>query len=129
MAQEKYLNHTQPEEIEAVLVGHRVTQVGEDVLELDDGTQLQFLGNSGCGGCSSGWYNLCELADVDNIITRVELDNRPDDEVGAGIYSIFVFAAHQKINLATFVGSDGNGCYGTGYEIRVTFAQPVAGEF
>lgn len=89
----------------------------EGRLVLDDGTTLYLFGNRGCGGCESGHYPLEKLAAVDNIITaaRVEFD-RAD---GEDAYRIFVVADAVKINVAEFVGSDGNGYYGTGFELHV----------
>lgn len=108
--------------IEGLLVGHKVTKVADDHLLLDDGTLLKLIGNEGGCSCSAGDYELTELNGVDNIITRVEVaDERTDGGYGemAGSYRIYVFADNQQINLATFTGGDGNGYYGTGFEILV----------
>jgi hypothetical protein len=104
-----------------LLVGHKVTKVADDHLQLDDGTLLKFVGNDGGCSCGSGDYELTELNGVDNIITAVELVNSPDgdDRAGDGTYRIFVFADNQRINLATFEGTDGNGWYGTGYSVLI----------
>jgi hypothetical protein len=99
-------------------------------LTLDDGTALYLFGNRGCGGCISGMYPLEKIAAVDNIITsaRVESDpgegENPDDEddYRQGGYRIFVVADAVEINVAEFVGSDGNGYYGTGFELHVVRA-------
>lgn len=111
------------EAIRAVLLGRTVTKVAEDQLQLDDGTVLTLTGNDGGCACSAGCYDLTELNGCDNIITAVEFVNDPggDDYEGdhEGVYEIFVFADNQKINLATFCGTDGNGYYGTGYSIHV----------
>lgn len=102
-----------------LLVGRTVTKIADDRLLLDDGTELTLVGNSGCGGCTNGEYNLVELNGVDNIITRIELINNSDD----GVYEIFVYADNKYINLARFEGDDGNGYYGTGYTITVKKGQ------
>lgn len=117
-------DHTAKAEIETLLVGHAVAKVADDTLVLDDGRRLRFVGNEGGCACSAGDYDLTELNGVDNIITKVEFVDDPagDDEEPyreKGFYRIFVFADNQMINLATFEGSDGNGYYGTGYEIHV----------
>lgn len=95
----------------------------EGLLTLDDGTRIYVRGNTGCGGCISGYYSLEHLASVDNIITAVRFDDNPDSYYNssdnAGWYRIFVFAGAEEINVATFVGTDGNGYYGTGYELYV----------
>jgi hypothetical protein len=110
--------------IEQLLMGHTVTKVAKNALMLDDGRLLQFVGNEGGCACNGGDYDLTELNGVDNIITRVEFVDSPDsdyddDRYDGGHYKIFVFANNEKINLATFEGTDGSGYYGTGYEIHV----------
>lgn len=123
-------DETDKAKIEQLLVGRKVTKVADDTLLLDDGRKLQFVGNDGGCACSAGCYDLTELNGVDNIITKVEFVDSPagDGEEGEGHYKIFVFADNRQINLATFDGSDGNGYYGTGYQIHVMPAdQPAEG--
>ena len=112
-------------------------------LTLSDDTVLKVWGNDGGCSCSAGCYPLAHLAKVDNIITNVEVVERPDsddldepacrtcdakyycDEPGhdnRGHYRIFVFADNEKINLASFEGTDGNGYYGTGWWLEVVNA-------
>lgn len=115
------LNYYQKDEITRLLVGRKVVKVAEDTVQLDDGRRLRFVGNDGGCACSAGCYDLTELNGVDNVITAVEFVDSPDadDWDAGGHYKIFVFADNQKINLATFEGSDGNGYYGSGYSIEV----------
>lgn len=83
---------------------------------------LRIGGNEGCGGCSSGWYELSELNGTAwNAITAVDFEDSPDGSYGngEGHYRIFVYCENRKIKLAEFEGSDGNGYYGTGYWIEV----------
>lgn len=108
------------DELASLLVGRTVAKVANNELLLDDGTRLELVGNYGCAGCTSGGYDLTELNGCGNIVTKVELENLPHDGDGEGVYRIFVYADNQRINLATFTGSDGNGWYGTGYSITVT---------
>ncbi len=119
-------SHHQQDDITALLLGRTVTKVDEDTLRLDDGRVLKLKGNDGGCSCSDGDYDLTELNGTDNVITKVEFDDNPDfdgrfvDEYDeGGYYRIFVYADNKKINLATFSGSDGNGYYGTGYQIEV----------
>lgn len=135
------LNEEDRDEITNLLMGRKVTKVdGEHVL-LDDGTLIKAIGHDGGCSCSSGCYDLAELNGVDNIITRVEYDYHPegdswDDKPTAaqtcehgpserheGHYRVFVYAENQKINLMSFNGTDGNGYYGTGFEILVRDAR------
>jgi hypothetical protein len=117
------VEHSQQKELEELLMGHKVDRVSDDHLLLDDGTVLRVIGNEGCGGCSSGWYELKTLNRVDNIITKVEFDYQPheeyDDERDEGFYRIFVLAGDERINLLSVDGSDGNGYYGTGFDLIV----------
>lgn len=107
--------------IAELLLGRKVEKVGDDTLRLDNGTVLKFEGHDGGCACSAGCYDLTQLNGVDNVITKVELVNDPggDDLEGEGTYRIFVFAGDERVNLATFEGTDGNGYYGTGYSIEV----------
>jgi hypothetical protein len=119
----QYIDHDAADSIRALFVGRRVTKVDAGRLRLDDGTELQIVPNEGCGGCTAGWYELTALNGCDNVITRaeVEVQKNPDDKYEEEfIYTLFVYAENQKINLATVEGDDGNGYYGTGFEIVVT---------
>ena len=109
--------------LKALLLGHSVSKVADDHLLLDDGTLLKLVGNDGGCACNAGCYDLTALNGVENIITAVEFEDEPDgdwnDAGNDGAYRIFVFAGDERINLATFEGSDGNGYYGTGYHVLV----------
>jgi hypothetical protein len=127
----------QRDEIAAVLVGHRIVQADmgplddapvlrygdrpEGRLVLDDGTVLYLLGNEGGCCCGAGDYPLAKVAAFDNVITSAAVEANPDgdDEDGDGTYRIFVFADAVSMNVAEFVGSDGNGYYGTGFSVTV----------
>lgn len=105
-------------------MGRKVTVVDGHTLRLDNGVTLELPDTDGGCACSAGCYDLTALNGVDNIITKVEFANDPagDDDYPyreTGAYRIFVFADNQKVNLATWEGSDGNGYYGTGYSILV----------
>ena len=132
------LNENDRDEIVNLLMGRKVTKVDDEHLLLDDGTTIKAIGHDGGCACNAGCYDLSVLNGVDNIITRVEFDYHPtgDDEGWdseptaakkcdpeqddwTGHYRIFVFAENQRINLMQFDGTDGNGYYGTGYEILV----------
>lgn len=109
-----------------LLIGRTVAMVDDEHLRLDDGTLLRVIANQGGCACSAGDYDLTELNGIDNVITRVEFDYQPtDDETPyepgrpQGHYRIFVYAENRKVNLLTVEGDDGNGYYGTGFEIIV----------
>lgn len=134
------LDETDHGEIEALLLGRRIVAAeivdtpipyedndyhyrthAEGVLALDDGTRIYARGNDGGCSCGAGDYPLAHLAAVDNVITSVRFEDSPggDDEDGDGWYRIFVVADAVEVNVASFEGSDGNGYYGTGYELFV----------
>lgn len=140
-----YYDETDQQRISELLVGRRIVkaEVGEfkrpDLekvwnedasgrLTLDNGTQLYVVPNDGCGGCSNGHYALTSLAAFDNVITSVRLEAEDQSKDG-GVwhvepeyrYRIYVVAdgyADEHVALQ-IDGSDGNGYYGTGYEIVV----------
>lgn len=116
--------HANHEAVEALLMGRTVTVTGPHTLRLDNGVELELPDTDGGCACSAGCYDLTVLNRVDNVITKVEFVNDPDSDdhwerTEPGRYQIFVFAGDERINLATWEGSDGNGYYGTGYEIIV----------
>lgn len=128
------LNHEDQARIEALLLGRTVTKVDSEHLMLDNGTVIKALGHDGGCACSAGCYDLTVLNGVDNVITRVTFDyapagdyedpeksGHPDDpeDKWTGYYRIFVYAENREINLMQFDGSDGNGYYGTGFELLV----------
>lgn len=121
MDETRTLNEYDQDSITELLLGRRVVRAEGSELELDNGVVIEAEGNQGCGGCTSGWYHLETLNRVDNAITRVEFDYAPDDDdyESGGHYTIFVYAEQEQINLVQFNGSDGNGYYGTGFELQV----------
>lgn len=131
------LNHEDRDEIVALLMGRTVAKADNEHLVLDNGTVIKAIGHDGGCACSAGCYDLSILNGVDNVITRVDFDyqpagdgespvlsGHPDDptEKWTGYYRVFVFADNQQVNLMQFNGSDGNGYYGTGFEILVRVA-------
>lgn len=106
-------------DIKKLLIGHSIKKVDVNTLELDNGIQLEFIGNEGCI-CGSGEYDISELNDCENIITNVEFtDEFKGGCFDAHSYKIFVYAENKKIKLLQCDGTDGNGYYGTGYHINV----------
>lgn len=108
--------------IESQLLYHKVVSIETKnnqaaELTLDNGVVLEAYGNQGCGGCENGWYYLTELNTCDNVITRVELVETVN-EIGDDVFSIFVYAEDNRINLLSYEGGD-NGYYGVGYEIKI----------
>lgn len=112
----------QLEVLREVLVGRTVTKVADDQLQLDDGRNLFITGNDGCGGCSSGWYEVTALNECPiNAIMDVQLVEE-DDGTGSSrdtTYRLFVLAQDERIELVTAEGTDGNGWYGTGFWVNV----------
>lgn len=128
------VDQTQEDYITGLLMGRTVTKADGQHLVLDNGTVIKAIGHEGGCACSAGCYDLSVLNGADNVITRVEYDYQPagDDKYPAtgthpddpeddwtGFYRVFVYADNQRINLMQFDGSDGNGYYGTGFELLV----------
>ena len=113
--------------IRTLLVGHKVEKVADDHLMLDNGTVLRLEGNEGGCSCGAGDYFLTELNGCDNVITNVEIEADPGSDYTEreGYYRIFVFAENKQL-LAEFEGSDGNGYYGTGFNIAVRYPEGAA---
>ena len=94
-------------------------------LTLDDGTVLILAGQDGCGGCDSGWYYLTSLfqrgtPNARIMSAEVEEQQIGDSEYGDTRYTLFVIVDDERLPLAEFEGDDGNGCYGTGFNVTVT---------
>ena len=121
------LDQDDEKEIKELLLGHRVARIAVDHMELDDGTVIKIVPNEGCGGCTSGWYGLDQITEVDNIITHVECEETDNVAINDGwddteyTYRVFVVAEDKRINLYSVSGDDGNGYYGTGYELLVRY--------
>lgn len=136
MSETKTLRENDAEEISALLVGRRIvaTELGNferpdrgwskasGKLTLDDGTEVLVVPNEGGCACSAGDYALTSLAACDNVITSVRLEVETDDEESwepDQSYRIYVVADATEINVVQIDGNDGNGYYGTGYELIV----------
>lgn len=107
-----------------LLIGHSITKVNESTLELDNGIQLEFIGNEGCI-CGAGDYAITELNECKNIITDVEFtdDYNAKDWYEPHSYKIFVYAENSEIKLLQCDGNDGNGYYRTGYHIKIKYKE------
>lgn len=142
----KMLDQNDDEEITALLLGRRIVRAEmrdfrepadgwerpdgqawggsvEGRLTLDDGTVLLVIPNEGGCSCGAGDYHLTDLAACDNVITAVRVTaephpEHPDDEEACS-YRIYVYAEDTKINAVQVDGDDGNGYYGTGFELIV----------
>ena len=115
------------ENLQSALIGHKIVKIdmSRHMLTLDNDSMIHFIANRGCGGCCSGNYDITEFNPevIDNVITNVTLSERDSDDPDSWqdkIYEIFVFAENQEMKLLSCEGSDGNGCYGTGYRILIS---------
>lgn len=117
------------DDLTPVLAGRYVTKVDGDTLTLDDGTELKFEGNNGCGWCYSGNYGLTELfqrgTPKARIMTaEVETNQLGDSEYDDTRYTLFVIVDDERLPLAEFEGNDGSGYYGSGFQVTVTRGRP-----
>lgn len=95
-------------------------------LTLDDDTVILVSPNQGGCSCDAGDYDLTALATCDNIITSVRLATECDNDESYESdqsYRIYVLADAVEINAVQIDGNDGNGYYGTGYELIVIAPQ------
>lgn len=121
------IGYYEHDKIRDLLVGRTFLTVGDHTGVLDNGVVLEFPDTDGGCACSAGCYDLTVLNSIDHVITDVQVVEDPGgDDYGTwenpkyeGTYQIFVFADNERVNLATWEGSDGNGYYGTGFSIRV----------
>ena len=114
--------YEEEDRIRELLLYRKIVKVSWDTLCLDNGVELEICPNQGCGGCSSGWYELVELNDCDNAITNVEFscdDIYDENSYNDLSYKIFVYAENKKLKILQVDGTDGNGYYGSGYSIIV----------
>ncbi|MCI8466957.1 MAG: hypothetical protein HFI08_02025 [Bacilli bacterium] len=116
------------EEIKELLLGRTIEKVNDNTLKLDNGLILEIQPNQGCC-CGAGDYDITELNECLNVITNVELVeeniNNSDGWSDEYSYKIFVYAEDKKIKLLQVDGDDGNGYYGTGYEIVIKKIEEV----
>ena len=118
------IDHDETGKIEQLLLGRKVVKadVRMDTLTLDDGTTVRVRANEGCGGCSNGAYWVSDLNTCDNIITKVEQvieDVKDSRGYQNTVYRVFVYAEDRRINLIDVEGDDGNGYYGTGFQLII----------
>lgn len=112
------------ESIRELLVGHSVVNVNvdENTLTLDNGVQVSVAPNSGCWGCPSGNYSVTSINTVENVITNVKVKTKTNEN-DKTVYSVIVYSSgvshKNKDTLLTVSGSDGNGWYGTGFELEI----------
>lgn len=122
---ENFIEYNDEAKIKAALVGRRIVaaSVEDASFTLDNGVAVKVHANEGCDGCGSGWYQLDTLETTEAVITNVRLSDRSvggQYEETDTIYEIFVLAANKEQMILSVSGSDGNGCYGTGYKLEVT---------
>lgn len=115
----KRIYYYEESEIEKLLLYRKIVEVTGDTLILDNGTRLTVYPNEGCGGCSSGWYDIVELNKCDNVITSVLCVCEPLDGWAEYSYQIFVYSENTETKILQVDGTDGNGYYGSGYSITV----------
>ena len=114
-----------------LLRGRYVTSIDNDVITLDNGTELRIWGNDGCMSCSNGSYWLEQVFKRGNSKARIMsayVDCDEDDGNPSTVYTIFgmVDGNPPHLPLATVRGDDGNGYYGTGFTLTATIETPPA---
>lgn len=109
-----YIGSARGEDFEAVLVGRKIVDAGNDHIMLDDGTRLDFEPG---GDCCVYW----EVESLkfngefrDNIITAVT------DSGGDNDYTIHIFAEANEVASVQIDGDMGTGYYGYGINLKVS---------
>lgn len=119
------LNQTNSDkDFSSVLVGRSIKEAKNGALWLDNGIKLKIIPNEGGCSCGAGDYSLTALNKCDNIITSCHLvhETTAIDGEDPNIWRLFVFAGNEAVNAFTVEGDDGNGYYGTGFEVLVSEA-------
>lgn len=119
-----WIDYSEEDAIGKLLIGRQIVSVDGETMTLDDGKKITVHPNEGCGGCSSGWYSLSELNECEAVITSVRCDvagDQPGDF--PTVYRIYVLAAGKENVAMAVSGDDGNGYYGTGYQLEVTLGE------
>ncbi len=118
------IGHYQEDKIKSLFIGRKVVKAEGSDLILDDGTVLQVIPNDGGCSCGAGDYYLDNLNKFDNVITDVEIKAVPDSDSeweSGYTYQLFVYSGGISTSVADIKGDDGNGYYGTGFEIYVKY--------
>ena len=117
----EYIGYYQEEAIKNLFVGRMVTKAENNELTLSDGTVLQIVPNDGGCVCGAGDYWLENINKFENVITNVEVkENTTEDDFT--VYQLFVYSGGVSTSVADIKGDDGNGYYGTGFDIHVKYA-------
>lgn len=115
------LNETEEKEIRELLVGRKIIEVkNNNTFILDNEMRLLVNPNSGCC-CGAGDYAIKHISKANNAITNVEFvrDDYEEKHEYFTSYKIFVIADGLQTEILDVYGTDGNGYYGTGYEVQV----------
>jgi hypothetical protein len=123
------VEHYKTDRIKEILVGRKIVKAELSDLTLDNGTILQIVPNQGGCSCGAGDYWIDNITKFDNVITNVEVkefggENGEWDE-DAHTYQIFVYSGGISTSVADIKGDDGNGYYGTGFDIHVKHVAEV----
>ena len=113
------------EAIRNLFVGKKVVKAEGHELTLSDGTILEIIPNEGGCSCGAGDYYLDNINKFDSVITDVEVkvfggESGSSDE-DAHTYQLFVYSGGISTSVADIKGDDGNGYYGTGFDIYVKY--------
>ncbi len=114
------IGYYQADRIKEILLGRKIVKAEASTLTLDNGTTLQIIPNDGGCSCGAGDYYLDNINKFDNVITNAEVKDIEEDEYGEfHTYQLFVYSGGISTSVADIKGDDGNGYYGTGFDIYV----------
>lgn len=117
------IGYYQEDRIKEILLGRKIVKAEASTLTLDNGTTLQIIPNEGGCSCGAGDYYLENINKFDNVITNVEVKDISGEvdtwDEDSHTYQLFVYSGGISTSVADIKGDDGNGYYGTGFEIYV----------
>ncbi len=117
------VGYYQADRIKEILIGRKIVKAEVSTLTLDNGTTLQIIPNDGGCSCGTGDYYLENINKFDNVITNVEVKDIRGEagtwDEDSHTYQLFVYSGGISTSVADIKGYDGNGYYGTGFEIYV----------
>lgn len=115
--------HYETDAIKSLFVGKRIVKAEGHELTLSDGMILQIIPNEGGCSCGAGDYWLDNINKFDSVITNVEVKDFGGESGDWGddahTYQLFVYSGGISTSVADIKGDDGNGYYGTGFDIYV----------
>lgn len=122
MTNSSAIKYSDSKVINSIFVGRSIVAADKDlgILTLDNGVLVKVVPNTG-GCCSAGDYFLTNIKKFENVITSAKVKVSENSKTHKTTYKLAVYGVGVKNHetVATITGDDGNGYYGTGFELYV----------